>query len=168
MYRPIQSLLSTGLVQCQVIPNDRYRKAYEIPDVEFKPLVGGMKFRDTKHGDGATVENGDIVNVQFTGRLLGGREVEATTNLSGGVMTITAGGSDVVRAVSEGVIGMREYGTRELLVPPTMHYPARFPGQIMIYDVMVRTVVRKHAQSESPSNSQSPQRQGLLSYFRRS
>ena len=94
MYRPIQSLLSTGLVQCQVIPNDRYRKAYEIPDVELKPLVGGMKFRDTKHGDGATVENGDIVNVQFTGRLLGGREVEATTNLSGGVMTITAGGSD--------------------------------------------------------------------------
>jgi len=122
-------------------------KAYRIPDPEFRNLVNGVKFRDLKYGDGVEVQRGDLVNVQFTGKLLGGREIESTSHSPGNVVAIRAGGTDVIAAVSEGIIGMREYGSRELLVPPSMHYPDRFPNQIMIYDVMLRTVV------SSPQNS---------------
>lgn len=144
MFRPVAHLFSSEQVLCEVIKQEKYLKAYKAANTEFQNLVHGIRFRDTKIGDGVTVERGDVVKVQFTGRLIGGREVESTMHNAGATTTITAGGTDVVRGVSEGVIGMKEYGSRELLVPPSMHYGEKFPNQIMVYDVMVRTVVRKH------------------------
>ena len=140
MFRPTSYLFSNPVVLCEVIKSDRYMKAYAIADVEFRPHVDGMKFRNVKLGDGEEVQRGDSVNVHFTGRLLGGKEIESTESLPGRKMTIKAGGSGVVRVVSEGVIGMKEYGSREFIVPPNMHYPDRFPNQIMIYELMVRTI----------------------------
>ncbi len=127
-------------VLCDVISSERYKKAYSAANVEFLPLIYGIKFRDLSIGDGRDIVRGDVVHVQFKGRLLGGREVESTAALTGNKVRIKAGGDEVVRAVSEGVIGMRQYGSRELLVPPSMHYPDRFPGQIMIYELLVRLV----------------------------
>ena len=143
MFRPLVHLFSNQNVMCEVIKQEKYVKSYKLADTQFRDLIGGIKFRDVKHGDGETVERGDIVNVQYTGRLLGGREMETTTHRSGSTVVITAGGSEVIRGVSEGVIGMKEYGSRELLLAPSMHYEHKFPKQIMIYDVMVRTIVRK-------------------------
>jgi FKBP-type peptidyl-prolyl cis-trans isomerase len=143
MFSFAKALLGSPTLLCEVINKEKYMKAYKIPDKEFRDLIGGIKFRDTKYGDGDEVERGDSVKVEFTGRLLGGREVESTSSAPGGVVTVSAGGSDVVKCVSEGIIGMKEYGSRELLVPPEMHYPDRFPKQIMIYTLMVRNIVRK-------------------------
>jgi FKBP-type peptidyl-prolyl cis-trans isomerase len=142
MFSPLFYFRSNPPVLCEVIKSEKYLKAYKIPDKEFQNLVGGIKFRDLKYGDGDEVKRGDLVNVQFTGKLLGGREIESTQCMPGSAMQVRAGGCDVVKAVSEGIIGMKEYGSRELLVPPSMHYPERFPNQIMIYEVMVRTLVR--------------------------
>lgn len=143
MFRFVFDFLSSERVLCELIKKEKYLDAYRIPDREFRELVGGIRYRNTKYGDGAEVRRGDVVNVQYTGRLLGGREIETTNDLPGSVKLVTAGGSDAVSCVSEGIIGMKEYGSRELLVPPKMHYPDRYPTQIMIYDVMVRTVVRR-------------------------
>lgn len=143
MFNFIKFTTGSEQVMCEVIKSEKYIKAYQIPDVEFKNMIGGMKYRDIKLGDGAEVVQGSVVNVQFTGRLLGGREIETTNHLSGGTLVVEAGGSGVVKCVSEGIIGMREYGSRELLVPPSMHYPDRFPAhQIMVYEILVRTLVR--------------------------
>ena len=143
MFRPIASILSNQIALCDVIKRETYLNAHRSHDVEFKAMVNGMKFRDTKLGENSVVERGDVVKVQFTGKLLGGREIESTMHLSGSSMQVTAGGDGVVKAVSEGIIGMQEYGSRELLVPPQMHYPDRFPDKIMVYDVMVRAIVHK-------------------------
>ena len=143
MFSFAKDLLGSPTLLCEVINKEKYLRAYKMPDKEFRDLVGGIKFRDTKYGDGEVVERGDFVKVEFTGRLLGGREVESTASAPGGAVTLSAGSGDVVKCVSEGIIGMKEYGSRELLVPPDMHYPDRFPKQIMIYDVMVRNIVRK-------------------------
>ena len=143
MFRVIASLLNSPEVLCEVIKSEKYKSAYKIADPEFRPLIPGIKFRDVKYGDGAVVEKGDTINVQYTGKLVGGREVESTESFPGRTITITAGSEDVIKCVSEGVIGMREYGSRELLVAPSMHYPDRFPDSIMVFDVMVRTIVRK-------------------------
>lgn len=152
MLGSLQYLLSNSLSKCEVIKKETYIKSYRIPDVEFKPFVGGMLFRDTKYGDGEIVERGDIVKVQYTGRLASGREIETTTSRPGNVVTFIAGGTEVVKAVSEGVIGMSEYGCRELLAPPSMHYPDKYPEQVMSYDLMVRTVVRKASSDSSNRN----------------
>ena len=145
MFRPVAHIFSSEQVLCEVIKQEKYLKAYKAANLEFEKLVHGIKFRDTKIGDGLTVERGDVIKVQFTGRLLGGREVESTLHNAGSVTTMTAGGKDVVKGVSEGVIGMKEYGSRELLLPPSMHYADKFPNQILVYDVMVRTVVQKQS-----------------------
>ena len=144
MFRPIMYLLHSPDVLCEVIKSEKYIAAYKIPDPEFRQMCPGIKFRDTKFGDGAVVERGDVIKVQYTGKVVGGREIESTESFPGRTIKIVAGSGDVVKAVSEGVIGMREYGSRELLVSPSMHYPDRFPNSIMSYDVMVRTIVRKH------------------------
>lgn len=164
MFRPIQYLFSNEPVLCEVIKQEKYLNAYKIADTEFRNLTNGIKFRDVKYGDGHIVEAGDIVNVQFTGRLVGGREIETTLHQPGGYVTIKAGGSDVVRVVSDGIIGMGEYGSRELLAPPMMHYPDRFPNQVMIYDVMVRTVARKQ---NAPPSVAPPKNTSLFSFFSR-
>ena len=150
MFRPVASILSNHTVLCEVIKSEMYLNAYRIAEVEFKPLSKGIRFRDVKLGDGGVVQRGDVVKVQFTGKLVGGREIESTSALSGSSIQVVAGGDDVVKAVSEGIIGMREYGSRELLVPPGMHYPERFPDRIMVYDVMVRSIVRKSANQFYP------------------
>ena len=147
MFRPIMYLMHSPELLCEVIKSEKYLAAYKIPDPEFRQMCLGMKFRDTKFGDGAQVERGDVIKVHYTGKLVGGREIESTEALPGRTVTIVAGSCDVVKAVSEGVIGMREYGSRELLVSPIMHYPDRFPNSIMEYDVMVRTIVRKNQNS---------------------
>ena len=143
MFKVISNLLSSPEVLCEVIKSERYTSAYKIPNPEFQSLIQGIKYRDIKYGDGAIVEKGDTVNVQYTGKLVGGREIESTEAMPGRTVTIKAGSDDVVKCVSEGVIGMREYGSRELLVAPSMHYPDRFPDSIMVFEVMVRTIVHK-------------------------
>jgi FKBP-type peptidyl-prolyl cis-trans isomerase len=143
MFRPLHSLISSNTVYCDVIKKDVYLRSHSIPDLNFVSLPSGLRYRDKKLGEGKSVERGDIVNVQFTGRLSTGREIETTLGRPGSLLTIVAGGSDAVPAVSEGIIGMVEYGSREILAPPRMHYPSKYANDIMIYDVMVRTIVRK-------------------------
>ena len=143
MFRPIANLLSSPQVLCEVIKSEKYKSAYKIPDPEFRSLIPGIKYRDVKIGDGEVVERGDVINVQYTGKLVGGREIESTEAFSRRTVTIKVGSDDVVKCVSQGVVGMREYGSRELLVAPSMHYPDRFPDSIMVFDLMVRTIVRK-------------------------
>jgi FKBP-type peptidyl-prolyl cis-trans isomerase len=164
MFRLVNSVLSSQISFCDILQKETYVKAYRMHNVEFNPLSGGIQFREIRLGDDGLVERSDIINVQFTGKLAGGREIESTMGLTGSAMQIKAGGEGVVKAVSEGVIGMRVYGTRELLVPPQMHYPDRFPNEIMVYEVMVRSIVRKH--DGSGNFNDSTNRKGFLSFFK--
>lgn len=147
MFRVSQAIFDSPLIFCDLLKTDKYVKAYTLPEIEFRETSSGVKYREIKLGDGAEVRRGDFVNIQLTGSLLGGREIETTRHRPGGVIEVEVGGESVVKGVSEGLIGMREYGTRELLVPPALHYPDRYPNQIMKYDVMVRRIVRS-AKSE--------------------
>jgi FKBP-type peptidyl-prolyl cis-trans isomerase len=134
-------VLNSSLVSCEVINRDRYVAANSIAKTEFVEFYKGMRYRDISEGDGRLVERGDRINVEYTGKLLGGREIESTSEYAAGQRTITAGGSDVIEGLSEGVIGMKEYGVRELLIPPRLHFPQRFPKMIVIYEVKVRKVL---------------------------
>jgi FKBP-type peptidyl-prolyl cis-trans isomerase len=149
MFRPISYLVSSPSVLCEIIEKDKYLKKQAIPEVRFQALPGGIRYRDTKLGDGLQVERGDIVRVQYTARLLGGREVDSTQNEPGSAIELKAGGDVPTKGVGEGVIGMKEYGSRELLVPPSMHYPDRYPKQIIVYDIMVRKIEKVHQDSPS-------------------
>lgn len=133
-------MFTKHLIKCDVIDPKKYLAAHSAATVEFSNHISGMKFRDISIGDGKEIYRGDRVTIQLSGCLPTGKEVETTSHLPGRAITITAGGKEIISGVSEGVIGMREYGSRELLIPPHMHYSDRFPNTVLIYEVMVRRV----------------------------
>ncbi|KAF4726124.1 hypothetical protein FOZ62_009183, partial [Perkinsus olseni] len=64
------------------------------------------------------------------------------SSLTGLSMSIFLGSPQptVAAFLNEGVVGMREGGHREMIVPPHMHYPERWPNRILIYEVSLMRV----------------------------
>ena len=62
------------------------------------------------------IRSGDRVSVHFTTRSLEGSVMETSRNRD--PLVFTAGGDEVVRGLSEGVLGMRTGEHRTLSVPP--------------------------------------------------
>ena len=70
-----------------------------------------------------SVSKGDQVTVQFEGRLPDGTVFEASTEDK--PLSFAAGGEDVLKGVSDAVIGMSVGETREVEVPPEMGFGER-------------------------------------------
>ena len=96
-----------------------------------------MQLRNFKVGPGPVIEFGDHVTVHYQSTSLHGRLIEnSEVNFPAGVNFIA--GSDAVPPVlSEGVIGMRVGGRREIVAPPSAHFPDQLRGQILMYDINV-------------------------------
>ncbi len=80
-----------------------------------------------------SVSKGDQVTVQFEGRLPDGTVFEASTEDK--PLSFAAGGEDVLKGVSDAVIGMSVGETREVEVPPELGFGER-------HDALVRKVER--------------------------
>merc|ERR1719183_2846103 len=80
-----------------------------------------MRYCDTKIGSGREVIRGQLVGIHFEGFRLNGRPLESTWARGPSPVFIEAGRSPDFPGLGEGVIGMREGGRRELIVPPRMN-----------------------------------------------
>ena len=111
-------------------------KVIEMPD--------GLKYTDTKTGDGATAKAGDKVSVHYTGWLSNngakGKKFDSSLD-RGQPFQFTLGAKQVITGWDEGVAGMKVGGARTLTIPPELGYGARgAPGAIppnatLIFDV---------------------------------
>ena len=91
--------------------------------------------RDFKIGPGVMVCEGDQVTVHYTSKSLHNRLVEdSEVNFPHGI-SFFAGSSVVPPVLSQGVIGMKVGGKREIIAPPQMHFPNDLKGQILIYEI---------------------------------
>ena len=106
-----------------------------------------MKWRDFKIGNPneAPVQKDDLVTVHYTSKSLHGRLMEDSTTIYSSGVSFIAGSRDLVPPVlSEGVIGMRVGGKREIIAPPQAHFPAHYPDMILIYEVhLMKHLARK-------------------------
>jgi FKBP-type peptidyl-prolyl cis-trans isomerase len=103
---------------------------------EGKPveLADGLKYTDTKVGDGAVAENGYIVSVQYTGWLYknGNKGAKFDSSLDRGKpITFKLGGGQVIKGWEEGITGMKAGGKRTLIIPPELAYGARGSGGVI-------------------------------------
>ena len=80
-------------------------------------------------GSGDPVEEGDTVRVHYVGTLPNGQEFD-NSRTRGEPFTFTVGDGQVIEGWEEGVLGMREGGTRILVIPPDMAYGSRGQGPI--------------------------------------
>jgi FKBP-type peptidyl-prolyl cis-trans isomerase len=115
---------------------DAANQVIEMPD--------GLKYTDTKTGDGATAKAGNKVSVHYTGWLSAngakGKKFDSSVD-RGQPFQFTLGAKQVIAGWDEGVAGMKVGGTRTLTIPPELGYGVRgAPGAIppnatLIFDV---------------------------------
>ena len=96
---------------------------------EGKPveLADGLKYTDTKIGDGAVAEKGYLVAVQYTGWLYknGGKGAKFDSSLDRDkAFTFKLDAGQVIKGWDEGVAGMKVGGKRTLVIPPELAYGA--------------------------------------------
>ena len=116
--------------------SDAVNQVIEMPD--------GLKYTDTKTGDGTTAKAGNKVSVHYTGWLSDngakGKKFDSSVD-RGQPFQFTLGAKQVIAGWDEGVAGMKVGGARTLTIPPQLGYGARgAPGAIppnatLIFDV---------------------------------
>jgi len=121
--------------------SDAANQVIEMPD--------GLKYTDTKAGDGATAKAGNKVSVHYTGWLSDngakGKKFDSSVD-RGQPFQFTLGAKQVIAGWDEGVAGMKVGGTRTLTIPPELGYGARGAGGVippnatLIFDVQLLKV----------------------------
>jgi FKBP-type peptidyl-prolyl cis-trans isomerase len=97
-------------------------------------LDSGLEYEDLRLGSGATVQFGAIVTIHITGWINeGGKkgiEFISTYN-RGKPMSFKLGAKYVMKALNEGVRGMKVGGKRLLMVPEKLGYGAKGVGDVV-------------------------------------
>jgi peptidylprolyl isomerase len=97
-------------------------------------LVDGLKYTDTKIGDGATADNGQFVSVNYTGWLYrnGAKGAQFDSSYDRGKpIDFRLGAHSVIPGWDEGIAGMKVGGKRTLIIPPELAYGARGAGGLI-------------------------------------
>ena len=113
-------------------------------DNQVTEMPDGLKYTDTKTGDGATAKAGNKVSVHYTGWLSDngakGNKFDSSVD-RGQPFQFTLGAKQVIAGWDEGVAGMKVGGKRTLNIPPELGYGARGaggtipPNATLIFDV---------------------------------
>jgi len=97
-------------------------------------LADGLKYIDTKIGDGTTAEKSFLVSVQYTGWIYKNGAKGAQFDSSrdrGKPITFKLGAGQVIAGWDEGISGMKVGGQRTLIIPPELAYGARGSGGVI-------------------------------------
>ncbi|HEY1257981.1 MAG TPA: FKBP-type peptidyl-prolyl cis-trans isomerase [Stellaceae bacterium] len=126
--RTAGAALALALIAATAAParSDAANQVIEMPD--------GLKYTDTKTGDGAVATAGAKVSVHYTGWLYKDGKKGAKFDSSvdrGQPFEFTLGAHQVIRGWDEGVAGMKVGGQRTLIIPPELGYGARGAGGVI-------------------------------------
>lgn len=96
------------------------------PDGEVKQLI----VQDLDEGVGATATESMSATVHYVGMLKDGTQFDSSYD-RGAPLTFTIGAGDVIAGLEQGVVGMKEGGTRILIIPPSLAYGNRAVGNLI-------------------------------------
>jgi|694.fasta_scaffold18596_13 peptidylprolyl isomerase len=103
------------------------------PEVITAP--SGLKYTEDRLGTGAVAETGKKVTVHYTGWVekdgRKGNKFDSSKEPGRQPFTFTLGAHQVIRGWDEGVVGIKEGGTRTLIIPPDMAYGPRGKGPVI-------------------------------------
>lgn len=86
-------------------------------------LNTGLRYIETKGGDGEAAQWCRPVTVHYTAYLADGTRIESSHDLEI-PLPFTPGLGDLIDGFEQGVIGLRSHGTRRVIVPPELGYGA--------------------------------------------
>lgn len=91
---------------------------------------GTLQITDEKVGTGAEAADGKKVSVHYTGTLLDGTKFDSSKD-RGQPFSFVLGSGMVIAGWDQGVKGMKEGGTRKLVIPPNLAYGNRAVGGVI-------------------------------------
>ncbi len=96
-------------------------------------MSSGLKIIDSKEGQGDAVKTGNFISVHYTGWLYenGVRGAKFDSSVDRGQPFEFTVGQGVIAGWSEGVVGMKPGGKRELIIPAALGYGARGAGGVI-------------------------------------
>jgi FKBP-type peptidyl-prolyl cis-trans isomerase len=97
-----------------------------------------LQITDTIIGDGKAVVKGDLVTLHYSGKFEDGRTFDSS--VGGEPFTTPIGVGQLIAGWDEGLVGMKEGGTRSLVIPPELGYgdadiPGIPAGSTLMFDV---------------------------------
>lgn len=116
------------------------------------PLI----IQDTVVGTGAEAKTGDTVAVQYVGTLTDGTKFDSSID-RGEPFSFTLGAGQVIPGWDQGIVGMKEGGTRMLLIAPELAYGAQAVGPIPANSALqfeVQLIKVESSASSTPETSE--------------
>jgi len=111
----------------------------------------GLVVQDQTVGTGAVAEPGDVLTVNYTGKLQDGTVFDSSVGKTPFQFTLGAG--QVISGWDQGLIGMKEGGTRVLIIPSTLAYGAQAVGPIPANSTLVFEVQLLKVQPAAPATN---------------
>ena len=92
--------------------------------------ASGLVYEELIVGEGDEASAGHHVTVHYTGWLTDGKKFDSSKDRND-PFEFELGGGMVIRGWDEGVVGMKEGGTRVLVIPSALGYGARGAGGVI-------------------------------------
>lgn len=89
---------------------------------------GKVEIKDTLTGIGIAAQPGDIITVNYTGKLASGKQFDSSVGRAPFQFTLGAG--QVIKGWDQGLVGMKVHGIRSLTIPSDLAYGAQSAGEI--------------------------------------
>ena len=93
--------------------------------------VTELQIIDETVGTGATAGAGDTVTVNYVGALTNGTIFDASANHGDEGFTFTLGAGQVIQGWDQGIVGMKEGGKRQLIIPASLAYGNQAIGNVI-------------------------------------
>ncbi|CAN5527465.1 FKBP-type peptidyl-prolyl cis-trans isomerase [soil metagenome] len=90
----------------------------------------GIKYTDLIEGSGTSADYGKTIIVNYIGTLPDGSEFDNTYK-NGKTLEFKIGSNFYIKGLSEGVIGMKTGGKRNIIIPPELGYGADGAGSVV-------------------------------------
>jgi FKBP-type peptidyl-prolyl cis-trans isomerase len=103
-------------------------------------FIDDLKIVDLVEGRGPGVVSGDILVVNYVGKLQDGTKFDSTFD-RGQPMQFTIGRGDVIEGWDKGIVGMKVGGKRQITIPPDYAYgdagvpPSIPPKATLVFEV---------------------------------
>lgn len=108
----------------------------------------GLRYTILKAGEGDTVKNGQEVLIYETVSYLSGAKIYSTREM-GNPFKVLVGGSQVIKGVDEGLLGMQAGELRKLIVPTSLSKRTQYPAAIsadsvLVYEIELVEIVKNN------------------------